>query len=200
MLVLRSHPVTHPNLSKSAAAIQFEYLKTMPSTRSKKPTHGPDANHGKIDRGLEAIAIFKLVKGALLLIVGFGASRLVHVDVYSWALKWVGALHADPDSRYIHWLLQKLLFVDESTIRHLRIGTFVYAALVITEGCGLLAQQVWAEYLTVIATASLIPVEIYELHKHFTMLRVGVIALNIAMVVYLVILLRANKGPAIADV
>jgi uncharacterized membrane protein (DUF2068 family) len=76
----------------------------------------------------------------------------------------------------------------------LRIGTFVYAALVITEGCGLLAQQVWAEYLTVIATASLIPVEIYELQKHFTMLKVGVIVINIAMVVYLIILLRANKA------
>jgi uncharacterized membrane protein (DUF2068 family) len=165
----------------------------MRSTQSKDPLNDSVSKHGKIDRGLEAIAIFKLAKGALLLIVGFGASRLVHVDVYAWALQWVDALHADPDSRYIHWLLQKLIFVDESTIRHLRIGTFVYAALVITEGCGLLAQQIWAEYLTVIATASLIPVEIYELLKHFTMLKIGVIALNIAMVVYLIVLLRANK-------
>jgi uncharacterized membrane protein (DUF2068 family) len=166
----------------------------MPLTQNQNAVNEPAAKHGKIDRGLEAIAIFKLAKGALLLIVGFGASRLVHVDVYVWALKWVDVLHADPDSRYIHWLLQKLIFVDENTIRHLRIGTFVYAALVITEGCGLLAQQVWAEYLTVIATASLVPVEIYELQKHFTMLKVGVIVINIAMVVYLIILLRANRA------
>jgi len=75
-----------------------------------------------------------------------------------------------------------------------RSGTFVYATLVITEGCGLLAQQVWAEYLTVVATASLIPVEIYELQKHLTALKVGVIVVNIAMVAYLIILLRANKA------
>jgi uncharacterized membrane protein (DUF2068 family) len=167
----------------------------MPSTQTMNAANGSAAKYGKMDRGLEAIAIFKLAKGALLLIVGFGASRLVHADVYAWALRWVNSLHADPDSRYIHWLLQKLMFVDESTIRHLRVGTFVYAALVITEGCGLLAQQVWAEYLTVIATAALVPVEIYEMVKHFTTLKLVVITVNIALVVYLVMLLRANRNP-----
>src|SRR6476661_7917096 len=121
----------------------------MPAVVSEKRMKASVQKRKKIDRGVEAIAIFKLVKGVLLVIVGVGAARLVHVDVYDWARHWVNVLHADPDSRYIHLLLQKLLFVDERTIRHLRIGTFVYAALVITEGVGLLREQVWAEYLTV---------------------------------------------------
>ena len=147
-----------------------------------------------MDRGLEAIAFFKLAKGLLLVIVGFGASRLVHVDVYDLALQWVDTLHADPDNRYIHWLLEKLMFVDEKTLKHLSVGTFVYAALVLTEGVGLLRQKVWAEYLTVIATASLIPLEIFHSFKHFTWLKIGVIAINVAVVVYLVKMLRGNKG------
>ena len=150
--------------------------------------------HKKIDRGLEAIAIFKLVKGALLLLVGTGAAKLIHVDVYDLALQWVDVLHVDPDNRYIHWLLEKLMFVDERTLRHLSAGTFVYAAVVITEGVGLLHQQIWAEYLTVIATASLIPLEIFELVKHFTLLKVGVIGINVAVVWYLVIMLRENNS------
>jgi uncharacterized membrane protein (DUF2068 family) len=150
--------------------------------------------HKKIDRGLEAIAIFKLVKGALLLIVGTGAAKLVHVDVYDLALQWVDVLHVDADNRYIHWLLEKLMFVDERTLRHLSAGTFVYAAVVITEGVGLLRQQIWAEYLTVIATASLIPLEIFELVKRFTMVKVGVVAINIAVVGYLINMLRENNS------
>jgi uncharacterized membrane protein (DUF2068 family) len=149
--------------------------------------------HKKIDRGLEAIAIFKLVKGALLLLVGTGAAKLIHVDVYDLALQWVGVLHVDPDNRYIHWLLEKLMFVDERTLRHLSAGTFVYASVVITEGVGLLRQQIWAEYLTVIATASLIPLEIFELVKHFTMVKVGVLGINVAVVWYLIKMLRQNS-------
>jgi uncharacterized membrane protein (DUF2068 family) len=148
--------------------------------------------HKKIDRGLEAIAIFKLVKGALLLLVGTGAAKLIHVDVYDLALQWVEVLHVDADNRYIHWLLRKLMFVDERTLRHLSGGTFVYAAVVITEGIGLLRQKVWAEYLTVMATASLIPLEIFEIYKRFTVLRLGVIGINIAVVGYLIAVLR-NK-------
>lgn len=151
------------------------------------------ARREKIDRGLEAIAIFKLVKGALLLIVGTGAAKLIHVDVYDLALQWVEVLHVDADNRYIHWLLRKLMFVDERTLRHLSGGTFVYAAVVITEGIGLLRQKVWAEYLTVIATASLIPLEIFELVNHFTALKVGVLAINLAVVGYLIFMLR-NKS------
>jgi uncharacterized membrane protein (DUF2068 family) len=150
--------------------------------------------HEKIDRGLEAIAIFKLVKGALLLIVGTGAAKLIHVDVYELALRWLEVLHVDADNRYIHWLLRKLMFVDERTLRHLSGGTFIYAAVVITEGVGLLRQKVWAEYLTVIATAALIPLEIFELYKRFTTLRLGVIAINLAVVGYLINMLRENRA------
>jgi uncharacterized membrane protein (DUF2068 family) len=103
-------------------------------------------------------------------------------------------LHVDADNRYIHWLLRKLMFVDERTLRHLSGGTFVYAAVVITEGVGLLRQKVWAEYLTVIATAALIPLEIYELYKRFTALRLGVIAINLAVVGYLINMLRENRA------
>src|SRR5574341_1389228 len=88
----------------------------------------------KMDRGLEAIAFFKLAKGLLLVIVGAGAAKLVHVDIYDFALQWVDMLHADPDSRYLHWVLERLMSVDERTLRHLSVGTFVYAALVFTEG------------------------------------------------------------------
>lgn len=147
-----------------------------------------------MDRGLEAIAFFKLAKGLLLVIVGAGAAKLVHVDIYDFALQWVDMLHADPDNRYLHWVLERLMSVDERTLRHLSVGTFVYAALVFTEGIGLLCQQIWAEYLTVVATASFIPLELFELFKRFTAVKLGVIGINVAVVWYLMNLLRQNSS------
>jgi len=48
----------------------------------------------------------------------------------------------------------------------------------------------WAEYLTVVATASLIPFELWEIARHFTWLKVGALGVNVAIVCYLIYLLR----------
>jgi uncharacterized membrane protein (DUF2068 family) len=45
----------------------------------------------------------------------------------------------------------------------------------------------------VIATASLIPLEAWEIARHFTWLKVGALVLNVAIVVYLIVLLRRER-------
>ena len=75
------------------------------------------------------------------------------------------------------------------------MGTFFYSALLLTEGTGLLLGKRWAEYFTVIATSSFIPLEVYELTKRISSARLVVLLLNVAVVVYLVIeLCRSRKG------
>jgi uncharacterized membrane protein (DUF2068 family) len=71
--------------------------------------------------------------------------------------------------------------------------TFFYASLFLTEGIGLLRQKRWAEYLTVVATASLIPLEIFEVFKHVTWIRVLLFAGNLAILAYLLVLIRKEK-------
>jgi Predicted membrane protein (DUF2127) len=48
---------------------------------------------------LRLIAIFKLLKAALLIAVGVGALRLVHTDVTTLLEKWVARFGLDPGSR-----------------------------------------------------------------------------------------------------
>jgi uncharacterized membrane protein (DUF2068 family) len=70
--------------------------------------------------------------------------------------------------------------------------------LYIVEGIGLLLAKHWAEYFTIIATASLIPVELYEVARKTNLLRLGILLVNIAIVLYLFNRLRAeNKDSAI---
>lgn len=132
------------------------------------------------------IALFKLVKGLLLLAVGAGALRLMHRDVAETALHWVNLLRVDPDNRFIHSFLSRLTNIHPKQLREISAGTFVYSALLLTEGTGLLLHKRWAEYFTIVTTAGFIPLEVYELAKHVSIAKIIVLLLNGAIVWYLV--------------
>lgn len=142
---------------------------------------------------LMAIAIFKLFKGVLLLLVGIGALRLLHRDVGEVAAHWVDILGVDPDNRFIHRLLSRALSVSPRQLKEASAGTFIYAGLLLTEGTGLCLRKRWAEYFTIITTAGLIPLEVYEIHRHFTATKIVVLLINVAIVIYLVERVRRTE-------
>jgi uncharacterized membrane protein (DUF2068 family) len=67
---------------------------------------------------------------------------------------------------------------------------FVYAGLMTIEGVGLLLGKRWAEYFTVIVTASLVPFEVWEIVRHATVIRISALVINAAIVIYLIARLR----------
>jgi uncharacterized membrane protein (DUF2068 family) len=139
------------------------------------------------------IALFKLVKALLLIAVGIGALRLLHKDVGSVLEHWVEVLRVDPDNHFVHSLLVRLFAVTPKQLEALGAGTFFYAALLLTEGVGLLMRKHWAEYFTVITTALLIPLEVFEMVKHLTTTKVVVLVINVAIVVYLIQRIRGRR-------
>jgi uncharacterized membrane protein (DUF2068 family) len=136
------------------------------------------------------IAAFKLLKGFVLIAVGIGALHLLHKDVASVADQWVNAFRVDPHNRYILWLFTKLSSVDDRKLRELSVGTFIYAAVFLTEGTGLALHKRWAEYFTIVTTGSFLPLEVYEIIHHVTAAKIVALIINIAVVVYLVRELR----------
>jgi uncharacterized membrane protein (DUF2068 family) len=156
------------------------------STPSNKSRHSGSA-------GLILIGSFKLLKALLLIAAGIGALKLLHKDVGETALHWVNVLRVDPDNRFIHRLLTKIFRVTPKQLKELSVGTFFYAALLTTEGTGLLLRKHWAEYFTVITTGALLPLEIYELIERFSAAKVAVLAINIAIVWYLIAGLRSHR-------
>ena len=143
-------------------------------------------------RGLMLIAAFKLLKGLALLALGIGALRLLHRDVAALADHWINAFRVDPHNRYIYWLLAKLPMLNDQKLKELSAGTFIYSAVFLTEGIGLALRKRWAEYFTIITTASFLPLELYELFHHATLPKAVALAINIAVVIYLVRELRRN--------
>jgi uncharacterized membrane protein (DUF2068 family) len=151
------------------------------------------AGKTKGSRGLLLIAAFKLIKGLALLAVGIGALKLLHKDVAAEISQWIDVLRVDPHNHYIQLLLDKLGMVDDRKLKALSIGTFFYSALFLTEGLGLALRKRWAEYLTIISTASLLPLEVYEIVKRASAPKIVVLIANIAIVVYLVLEVRRTR-------
>ena len=92
-----------------------------------------------------------------------------------------------------HGLLHELdtLFTTSSAHLHLLAAALLaYSAIEGIEAVGLWYQLRWAEYLTFLVTASLLPFEIYEIANRTTVLKVLAFVVNLAVVLYLLLAKR----------
>jgi uncharacterized membrane protein (DUF2068 family) len=86
--------------------------------------------------------------------------------------------------------LDKLFSLRAGTLDLVGAAVAVYAVIEGLEAVGLWFQQRWAEYLTFIATTALLPLEIYELTKRVSPIKISALVINVAVVLYL---LRAKR-------
>ena len=135
--------------------------------------------------GLALIAVFKLVKGALLLLVGVGLLKLMHAEIATLFSRLIEALHLNADSRIIHALVLKVDALQPHSVLVVALVSLGYAGMLLLEGVGLWLERSWAAYLTVISTSLLLPFELYEVIDRMSILRVGVLLLNLVIVLYL---------------
>ena len=152
------------------------------------------AQKTKGSRGLLLVAAYKLIKGVALLALGIGALRLLHRDVAAELARWIDLLRIDPQNHYIQNFVARIAKVDTRKLKELSIGTFLYSGVFLTEGVGLALRKRWAEYLTILTTASLLPLELYEIAKRFSTAKIFVLLVNIAVVVYLVYEVRRTRN------
>ena len=141
-------------------------------------------------RGLLLIGLFKLSKAALSVALGVGALKLLHRDIAAVVLHIAEVLRIDPENHLVGLLLNKADLIGTSDLRHFSVITFTYAALCLIEGTGLMLEKHWAEYFTVTLTTLALPWECFELYKEFTVPRVTLLVLNLAVLAYLIWLLR----------
>ncbi|MEO8702609.1 MAG: DUF2127 domain-containing protein [Kofleriaceae bacterium] len=134
------------------------------------------------DFGLRVIIVWKAVKATLLLGLAITAFVLRDADLHELAEDAVEWLGIDPARPRVEEFLAKLVGM---TPMRIGIGALVYSAVLYVEAVGLHRRRVWAEWLTVIVTSSLIPFEIYYLATKPSVGKLLALIANVAIVVYL---------------
>jgi uncharacterized membrane protein (DUF2068 family) len=135
--------------------------------------------------GFKIIGVYKLVTAVISLALGIELSRLFRSDIGPTLDFLIRFLRLDPENALIHWVIERLMRIDHKQLRLLQVGMFAYAALHTIEGIGILRGKRWGGVLIIMATSSLIPVELYEIWKHTRPLRIAALVLNLAIVIYL---------------
>jgi uncharacterized membrane protein (DUF2068 family) len=143
---------------------------------------------GEHDAFIKVIIIERISKSTIVVALAIG---LIVAGREGWLTQWATyaqeQLNLDSDSGVIEQLFFRGLAIitGYSHATLVAFGLIAYATLEATEGVGLAMRKRWAEYLTVLATAILIPFEAYEVIHRATLFRVGALLLNLAVVGYL---------------
>lgn len=140
------------------------------------------------------IAAFKLAQALLFVVAGVTALRLIHQDLPYSVARLAHHLRFGPESRFVDFILERVYLVNDKLLRRIGFSLFAYAALGATEGIGLYLEKTWAEYMTLGITASFLPWEIFEVFRRATVMRVGLLVVNILVFLYLLkVLIERGK-------
>jgi uncharacterized membrane protein (DUF2068 family) len=146
---------------------------------------------------LRTIALYKLIKVLLLLAVAYGESRLSDASLIAKLFTWASARPFGLEHRVVTQLLEWFSGLSAARVHALRMVTLAYAAMFTVEGIGLWMRKRWAEWLTTIITASLIPLELWEMLHNPNVGKAVVLVANLAIVGYLVWQLRSKRHVAV---
>ncbi len=139
---------------------------------------------------LRGISVFKFSKALMLFVLGIGLIKLLNPAFEHRITHWVGSFAWSYDRGIVLSGLHKITGMTPAHMKELGVGAFLYGMLFAVEGAGLWLGKKWAEYLTLLATASLLPFELYELSRKASITRVVVLVLNLIIVLYLARLVR----------
>ena len=141
-----------------------------------------------VDTVVRLIILERAIRGSLVLVLGAALltnSRRVVLLVR----QWVAELDVNPERRVVPRILTAVLRpvgqFSARTVLVIGIGALLFGALELTEAVGLARRRRWAEYLTVIAGCIGIPLEVEEVLRRQTPVRVSILLINVAIVIYL---------------
>ena len=140
--------------------------------------------------GLRAIAIFEVIKGGAVLIAFFMVAG-GHWTMASLTERIVHYMHLKPGGSIAGFFT--------GTVAHLEPGVLVwlalaYIALRFFEAYGLWRERHWGEWLAVLSAGLYVPAEIYELVLHFSLRKVGVLAVNLVIIAFLGLVLWKTRN------
>ena len=145
---------------------------------------------------LRALAIERWVRGTILLLLAAAVFKLksTRASIKEYVNRDLKALK--PFFNQIHFnvsdsatvkSIEKVLNAKASTLNLIAFGILLYGLLQVAEGIGLWVLKRWGEYVAVVGTTLFIPLEVYELTDKISWLKIVLLVINVAAVLYLLL-------------
>jgi uncharacterized membrane protein (DUF2068 family) len=144
-------------------------------------------------RALRAVALLEFLKGIFVLLMGICALLLVRQDVWLLAESLLAVLYINTDRHFAQVFLDWADNLTDAKLWAAARIAFIYSGLRFTEGYGLWRQRAWAEWVAVISGTLLLPFEVRELLRGITIVRSLVFAANIAIILYMLHVLKTGR-------
>jgi len=148
--------------------------------------------HG--DRGIRIVALLEAAKGAVVILAGFGLMALVHRDVQAVAENIVRHLHINPARHLPHIFIDAAAAATDARLWAMALAAMLYAIIRFAEAYGLWREQAWAEWFGIISGSLYLPVEVYELTVHVSVIKVCILLVNLVVVGWLIRVRWIMKG------
>lgn len=134
---------------------------------------------------LYVISAIKLIKGALLLLLGLGVYSLSDNNLPAEFRQLLQTLHLDPEKKFFTDLAERIGQITPTNVMWVARGTVFYSLFSLVEGGGLIFRISWAGWLAIGESVFFIPIELYELMHRFTWGVTIILGLNVLIVWYL---------------
>jgi hypothetical protein len=144
---------------------------------------------------LHLIALFEALKGLAGIAGSMGLLSLAHHDIQALAHALIGHFHLDPQAHYPRMLLDEATLLARTDLRQVVVLLWTYSGIRLAEAYGLWRDRAWAECLAAVSGAVYLPLEISHLMHRTTWINASVLALNMAVVAYMVVRLRRRRAP-----
>lgn len=149
-------------------------------------------------KSLRTVALVEALKGAVVLLAGFGLLSFLgrHAEVFAEHL--VNRLHLNPAHHYPQIFIHAMAELTNTRLWLIAGFAALYATVRFVEAYGLWRGRRWAEWLAALSAGVYVPVELYELAHGATWIKFGALVVNLAVVGYMVWLLtevrRRNRA------
>jgi uncharacterized membrane protein (DUF2068 family) len=134
---------------------------------------------------LYVIIAMKLLKGLLFVGLASTAYVLSDNDLPAEYQHWLHWLRLNPERKFWNDVAVQVGFLTETRMVHFAIGTLIYSLFAFVEGIGLMFRVPWAGWMSIGESAFFVPIEVFELVKHFTWTVFIIMIFNVFMVWYL---------------
>ncbi len=159
----------------------------------------PIIPHPRIDdpahiKGVRTVATVEFSKGMLVVLAGVGAFSMRHKDIWGVAESFLEFFHVNPNHRFAGVFIDLVYRVSDVHLWKIAVVAAIYAILRFIEAYGLWYIRPWAEWLAIASGSLYIPFEVADLLRRPDWFRFLVVAVNVGIVLYMLMLrLEAAK-------